>query len=141
MKTAPLTSLGALYDDVCTTTLNKQDIPVQKNGQKTIKGTRNKKTGIWEVTLETQQSEDFTNEILDQASKPELVQYLHAELFSPSTASLLKEIKQGFPKTWPGITEKLIKKHLEKKSTTTTGHLNMRGQEVQPTKEKLLIRY
>ena len=82
---------------------------------KTIKGTRNKKTGIWEVTLETQQSEDFANKILDQASKPELVQYLHAELFSPSTASLLKEIKQGFPKTWPGITEKLIKKHLEKK--------------------------
>ena len=31
-------------------------------------------------------------------------QYLHAALFIPTTASLLKAIKQGFLKTWPGLT-------------------------------------
>ena len=64
-----------------------------------------------EVPLGPQQSENMVNNILEQTSKPELYLYLHAALFSPNTASLLKEIKQGFLKTWPGLTEKLIKKH------------------------------
>ena len=55
---------------------------VQKNGQEIIKGTRNKKTGLWEVPLDTQQSEYVTNIMLEQTSQPELAQYLHAALFS-----------------------------------------------------------
>ena len=61
MNIYPLISLGLLCDDGCTITLNKQDIPVQNNGQEIIEGTRNKKTGIQEVPLETQQSEAVTN--------------------------------------------------------------------------------
>ena len=76
------------------------------------------------------------NNILAQTSKPELDQYLHAALFSPTTASLLKAIKQGFLKTWPGLIEKLIKKHLEKSRNTKMGHLHMRRQGLQSTKEK-----
>ena len=77
---------------------------VQKNGQEIIKSTRNKQTGMWEVSLKIKQLESTTNKILDQKNKPELAQYLHAELFSPKIASLLKSIKQGFLKTWPGLT-------------------------------------
>ena len=64
------------------------------------------------MPLGPQQSENVVNNILAQTTKPELAQYLHAALFIPTTESLLKEIKQGLLKTWPGITEKLIKKHL-----------------------------
>ena len=39
-----------------------------------------------------------------KTSKRELAKYLHASLSSPTTESLLKEIKQGFLKTWPGLT-------------------------------------
>ena len=46
--------------------------------------------------------------------KPELEKYLHAELFSLTTESILKSIEQGFLKTWPGLTEKMIKKYLDK---------------------------
>ena len=53
MQKAPLISVGILCDDVCIITLDKQDMPVQKNGKEIIKGTRNKKTGMWEVSLET----------------------------------------------------------------------------------------
>ena len=49
-------SLVVLCDDGCTITLDKQEMSVQKNGQQIIKGARNKKTVIWEVTLEKQQS-------------------------------------------------------------------------------------
>ena len=89
----------------------------QNNGQEIIKGTRNKQTGMWEVTLETQQSETVVKDILFQTNKPELSKYLYEALFSPTTARLLKEIKQGFLKIWSGFTEKLIKKHLENQGT------------------------
>ena len=51
IKTAPLISLVVLCDDGCTITLYIQDMPVQKHLQELIKGTRNKKTWMWEVPL------------------------------------------------------------------------------------------
>ena len=111
---APLTPLGVLCYDGCTITLDKQEMSVQKNVQEINKGTRKKKTGMWAVPLETKQSEDVTNNILEQTSKRELVQYIHVALLSPNTESLSKATKQRFLKTWPGITEKLIKSHLKK---------------------------
>ena len=86
--------------------------------------------------LGPQQLEHVVNKILVQTSKPELYQYLHAELFSPTTASLLKSIIQGFLNTWPGLTGKVIKKHLDKSRNTTMGHLHMRRQGLQSNKEK-----
>ena len=77
--------------------------------------------------------------ILSQTSKPELSQYLHAALFSPTTASLLEAIKQGYLKTWPGLTEKLIKKHLDKSRNTAMGHLHIRRQGLNRPKRNLLI--
>ena len=67
-----------------------------------------------EVPLDSQQSEALTNNILEQTSKPELKKYLYAALFIPTAASLIKAIKKGFLKTWLGLTEKIIKRHLEK---------------------------
>ena len=83
---------------------------------------------MWEVPLEIQQSEAVTNNIMAQTSKPELSHYLYAALFSQTTASLPKVIKQGLLRTWQGLTEKLIKRHIEKARTTTMGHLHIRRQ-------------
>ena len=104
MKTAPLISLGVLCDYGCTITLDSQETSFQKNGQKIIKVTRNKQTGMWEVLLETQLSEVVANTILEQTTKPELAQYIHAALFRPTSAILLNEIKQGLLKNWTGLT-------------------------------------
>ena len=103
MKTRPLISLGVLCYDGCTITLDKQEMKVHNNVHEIIKGTRNNKTGMWEVPLETQKSEAVINNIMAYTSKPEQAQYLHASLFIPTAASLLKAIKQGFLKTWPGL--------------------------------------
>ena len=56
MQTAPLVSLGFLCDYGCTTTIDKQEISFQNNGEEIIKETRNKKTGMLEVPLVPQQS-------------------------------------------------------------------------------------
>ena len=91
---------------------------------------------MWEVPLGPQKLENLLNKILAQTSKPELAKFLHAALFIPTKASLLKVIKPCFLKTWPGLTTKLINKHLEKSINTTMGHLHMRRQGLQSTKEK-----
>ena len=88
------------------------------------------------MPLGTQISESVTTNILAQTYKPKLAQYLHAEIFSPTTAILLNSIKKGFLKTWPGLTENIIKKHLEKLSNTKMGHLYMRIQGLKSTKYK-----
>ena len=93
---------------------------------------------MWELLLRTQQSENVVNKIMSKTSKPELAQYLHAALFSPTTASLVKAIRQGFLKMCQGLTEKLIKNHLEKSRNKTIVHLHMRRQGLQLTKEKPL---
>ena len=88
------------------------------------------------MPLGPQQLENVVNNIMVQTSKPELAQYLNTALFIPTSASLLKATKQVFLKTWPGITEKLIKKHLEKSRNTNMVHLHVRRQGLKSTKEK-----
>ena len=117
MKTDSLISLGVLCDYGCTLTLDKHELPVKNNGQEIIKGTSTKKTGMWEVPLDTQKPAAVINNILAQISKSELAQYLHTSLFSPNTESLAKAIKQGFLKTWTGLTKKLIKRYLKNQVT------------------------
>ena len=91
---------------------------------------------MWEGPLVPQQSENVVNNILEQTSKTKLAYCLHAAIFTPTTESILKDIKKGFLKTWPGLTEKLIKKHLEKSRNTTMGLLHRRRQELKSNKEK-----
>ena len=105
IKIAPLISLGVFCDDGCTITLEKQDISFQTNGQEIIKGTRNKKIGMLEVPLETQQPAAVINNVMTKTSKPELEQYLHELILIPTTSGLIKSIKQGFLKTYPGLTK------------------------------------
>ena len=45
------------------------------------------------------------NNILSQTNRLELAQYVHTTLFSPTITSLIKTIKLGFLKTYPGLTE------------------------------------
>ena len=56
---------------------------------------------MWEFPLGPQQEENVLNNILEQTSKPELSQYLHASLFSPTTSIILREIKR-FPEDVAG---------------------------------------
>ena len=91
---------------------------------------------MWEVPLGSQQSENVVNNIMAQTSKPELAQYLHAALFISTTESLLKATKKSFLETWPGLTEKLINKHLDKSRNTTMGHLHMSRKGLKSTKDK-----
>ena len=64
----------------------------------------------------------------------ELAQYLHASCFSPVQSTFVKAIKNKHFKTWPGLTEQLINKHLPTSIATVQGHIHQQRQNLQSTK-------
>ena len=91
---------------------------------------------MWEVPLDTQQSNIMVNNILVETTKPELSLYFHAALSIPMKTSLLKSINMSYLNTLPGPTNRFIKKHLDKLINTTVGHLQMRQQILKSTIKK-----
>ena len=66
----------------------------------------------------------------------DLVNYLHAACFSPVKSSFIAAIKQGFLKTWPGLSAKLVEKYLSESIATAKGHMVQERQHLQSTKSK-----
>ena len=64
----------------------------------------------------------------------DLAEYLHAACLGPVKSTFLKAINKGFFKTWPGLTDKLVKKHLHPTTYTAKGHLSQTRQHLQSTK-------
>ena len=56
-------------------------------------------------------------------------------LFSPVAHTFLKAIKNNQFLGWPGLNEKLIKKHLPLMPATVKGHLHQEKQGLQSTKQ------
>jgi hypothetical protein len=63
-----------------------------------------------------------------------LAQYLHATCFSPTPSTFIKAINNNNFLTWPGLTAKLIKKHLPPSIATATGHIRQEYSGLQSTK-------
>ena len=69
-----------------------------------------------------------------KTTKSDLAMYHHASLGNPTPSTILPSIKKGFLKSFPGLDEDLIKKHLPKAIETSIGHLNQQYQNSQSTK-------
>jgi hypothetical protein len=54
----------------------------------------------------------------------ELINYLHAECFSPVKSTWIQAIKNGNFTSWPGLTEQAVEKHVSKSTTTVEGNWN-----------------
>ena len=59
---------------------------------------------------------------------------MHAACFSPVISTFLHAVKNNHFITWPGLTPRLITKHLTKKIATAKGHLNQERKHLQSTK-------
>jgi hypothetical protein len=67
-------------------------------------------------------------------SRKDLINYLHAACFSPVKSTWITAIKNGNFSSWPGLTEHAVEKHLSKSTSTTKGHLNQQRQNAITTK-------
>jgi hypothetical protein len=82
-----------------------------------------------------QQIKHTCNNVYDLHVKQELIEYLHACCFSPVPSTWKKAIRRGYFTTWPGLTEKLVQKHLPKSDATTKGHLDQQRKNIRSTKQ------
>ena len=56
-------------------------------------------------------------------TKEELVKFLHGAVCSPTSPTWIKAINNNHFTTWPGLTSKLVTKHLPPSIATTEGHI------------------
>jgi hypothetical protein len=137
LHSALLISLGQLCDNDCTITLNKQSLQVIKNNKVIMQGTRNVTDGLWDIPISPSPSLQHRSNVIitKDKTKTELIQYLHACCFSPSSSTFIKAVRNGNFITWPGLDTKLIHKYLPDSIATAKGHLDQEQQNLQSTKE------
>ena len=72
--------------------------------------------------------------IRKKQTKQELAKYLHAACLSPPVSTFTAAIAKNNFSSWPGLTTKLINRHLPKSILTYQGHLHKEKQGLQSTK-------
>ena len=121
----PVNIIKNLCDDGFTITLDKQEIPSQKNGDEIIKVTRNKKTGIWEVPLGTQHLKKCVKQHYGTYFKTRVILITTCSTFRPNYINYPQGNQTRFPEYAVVPYRKIIKKHLAKYRDTTMGYLRM----------------
>ena len=115
-----LISIGKLCDAGCTATFTKNTVQIQKNDKVLLQGQRNATNGLWEVPMHEQQC----NMTYMSRNTRESIRFMHAALGSPTIATLTQAINNGYLKSWPGLTAKNVKKHIQFSDAMTKGHLD-----------------
>ena len=134
LKSANLLSIGQFCDDGCNVNFNKHEATVVKNGKTLLTGIRNNNNGMWETTLPIttplqNAPVPFTDAMANGIIKKEttvndLINFLHAACFSPSTSTWINAIKRNYFLGWPGLTVKAVQKYLSPSPSTSKGHLD-----------------
>eukprot|EP00978_Attheya_sp_CCMP212_P021729 scaffold63879_cov49-Attheya_sp.AAC.1 len=148
LQYGPLLSLGVFADDGCRIILTKTAIEIEKNYQPIITnpiitGDRNVTTGMWDIDLgrttspKKKQALPTINNVLAEATKPQLIQYYHAACLIPVQSTWIKAIKRGAFKSLPGLTVEAVQKHFTRAGVSTTlGHMHQTRQGIRSTKPR-----
>ena len=131
LQSGSLISIGQLCDDDCIAIFSKYDVQIIKDKQVLIKGKRTD-NGLWNIPLSeapksitTTTTEQMANGVIElNSTKGELAQYHAATLFNPVKSTLLYATQNKHFTSWPGLSTKLINKHLPKRMATAQGHLD-----------------
>jgi hypothetical protein len=98
-----------------------------------LKGAHDLDTGLWRINLREeyqQHPHEVANNVYELRNIGALVNYLHKAMFSPTKSALLQAVKNGHLRTWPGLTEQAINKHLKLTPATAMGHMNQCHQNI-----------
>ena len=124
LKNKALFSIGMFCDNRCLALFYDKKLHIfnKKNNTHIMHGTRNNQSSLYMVPLTPKQNENmtefkiperhFAGSLYQSKSKSDLCTFLHLELWSPCTSTLISAIKNYFCSTWPGLTEKLVQKFL-----------------------------
>ena len=147
LKNKALISIAQLCDHDYVALFNKTSVYILKDDQIIMHGNRHPHTGLYMINLRqsifsipTTQTQpqsaaaiNCANNAHEQATKPELAQYLHKCCFSPATSTWTKAIANNNFTMWPGLNNELVRKHLPKSLATAKGHLKQQAKNLRLT--------
>jgi hypothetical protein len=137
MANHSLLSVGQLCNEGYTVTFRNESVTICNSQElQILRGARDLDAGLWRINLRKEHQQPqlaVANNIYELRNTGALVNYLHKAIFSPAKSALLQAVKNGHLVTWPGLTEKAIKKHLNLTPATTMGHMNQRRQNIRST--------
>jgi hypothetical protein len=160
LHTSALVSISQFCNNSFEARFTKYQVQILDGLQVILTGQRDPSTGLWHIPLKlstttilpTPTPSSYTvltptpstnlpapsaNNVHElQQRKQDIVQYLHQAAGSPVPSTWIKAIDAGFFTTWPGLTSKLVKKHLPKSLATAKGHLRQERQGLRSTQPK-----
>ena len=77
------------------------------------------------------------NNVYELRTQAELVRYFHAAAGFPTQATWIRAIKRGFFASWPGLTEKAVRKHFPESEETQKGHMKAQKSGIRSTKKTI----
>ena len=136
LKGTSLISVSQLCDAGCTATFTSQNVQVLFNEKTILSGTRCPLTNLWTVSLapQTNTHAPAITKALEQpqlacnVTLPEtasnLVAFQLLCLFSPALTTVDHALKAGILPSFPGLTEKTLRKHGSTSLATQKGHMD-----------------
>ena len=157
LTNASLFSLGQLFDNDCTITLDKQKLTISKNNNIIIQGVRNNNDGLWDINLPSitpikipkfipqinhvQNTTTIThtaNIIVQRQSLQKLITYYYRCDLSPSKSTWIQAVKDGNFYTWPGLTTYMVQTYYPITAATAKGHVDQEQKNLRSTKPNVI---
>ena len=107
-----LISIGQLHDAGFQATFDQTSVNITNHGDTILTVHRYLTTGLWRITLTMRDATQpqQINSAYKTKSLPDLVAFLHAAAFIPSTSTCLNAINKGFSQSWLGLTTQVVRK-------------------------------
>ena len=145
LQSGSLISIGQLCDDDCVAIFSRYNVKILKNNKVLIRGKRTD-NGLWQLPLSADhvihgtspqpKEQHVANAVIRlDTTKGELAEYYGDTMFNPVKSTLLHALNRNHFNTWPGMTTKLMRKHLPNRIATAQGHLDQESKNLRSTKE------
>ena len=143
-----LLSVGQLCDAGYDVKFNRNGVSaIDTTTQKVaLQGFRDKRSGLYLTPLQPETPSNLTQPIATAGNvyrmrtQVDLAQYHHRSCLSPVQDTWNKAIEAGHFVTFPGLTSKLVTKHLPKSLNTTKGHAKRHRMNVRSTTTSQLMK-
>jgi hypothetical protein len=134
-----LLSIGTYCDAGCTALFTATAVIIARDGKVVLTGQR-QPPGLWKT------SETTTNSPLEPSNpwhangayttqlRRNTIKFMHAAVFSPTTATWTKAINAGNFQSWPGLSSTAVRTLLPKSMATAMGHRDQQRKNVRSTK-------
>ena len=118
-----------LCDHGCTASFDSSKVTISYNNVTILEGFRDPITRLWRLPLLPPASthpptiHSVTN-TTQTSCMANVIRFYHATLFSPSISTFIHAVKNGYFRSWPGLSVRAIKRHLRPSPAMVKGHMD-----------------